>query len=542
MPTIVIQNPLVMRYRRGATCITDSNCFTMRENGMARALPFTLYASLFSTATTMLRALFSALLPRRPSTMTSADNVPQDKESPIKRLDADVLLHIFSLCRDIDPVSVWAISRTCSRWRQVSLEFASLWTHIVVDSSSIGLLGKSHCLHWLDLWIGRTGGRDIPRVDVTLDLADAQRKHGWAPTCTEVDDILLAAGSVAFRWRSFTYTLDRSFVRAGPIHSWKSLVFGTCMARTAQLEKVRVAEHGKRAFRDSYLLPQVFYLFLLCNQSSPRLRSVSLFNIALQVERTWTAEMDDVYCTISPDANIGPERVHLVIAAYPLMRRLHLAGSSLLPTIATPSITLGRLEALTIEPNTFLAQLLSSVDMPCLSRLTLDARNISKHDQTLSSWTTQQCLADILTELALRSSYWQLKLIVLKLTDDAVPWCYMESFSSLETLHISKSQYMDSLTDPSHLSSLTQEVVRDDALLTWRFPMLRMLILEGAGGSSGISSGKTNQRLIQLGSELKDVFGDRWDAARNGGGIEVLAIDLIQSNVKVEVRYGKSCT
>ncbi|KZT52021.1 hypothetical protein CALCODRAFT_104628 [Calocera cornea HHB12733] len=337
-------------------------------NRFSQLRPFS--SSPFSTVTSMLRKLVSALKPRT-SSNTLTDHTSQDRSSGIRKLDADVLLHIFGFCRDIDPVSVWAISRTSRQWRQLALQHSTLWTHIVIDRSSVRLLGGFHLLRWLQEWILRSGMVHV--LDFKLDFMDAVRsKRGWAPTWTEIEDILCTTGTRAHRWRSFTYTLDAAKIRPGPSDYWKWSLLSSFIRAVSRLQTLHLSS-GCKVPAERRLTPQVFYGMLNSISPSSTGWSASLFNISLEPEQTWRGRVEQLCYNVAPMSSFGPHHLCAALASYPHTRTMQLRGWSVARNAWTSWAVLYELEELTIEPNWFMTDVVSSVHILSTCHTSLDS-------------------------------------------------------------------------------------------------------------------------------------------------------------------------
>ncbi|KZO94624.1 hypothetical protein CALVIDRAFT_195473 [Calocera viscosa TUFC12733] len=472
--------------------------------------------------------------------LTLTDNVVQQRRTPIHRLNADILLHVFTICRDDEPVDIWTLSRVCSRWRSLALEHSFLWTRITVNQPSIDLLGYYGLRNWLDEWILRTGTTGA--LDVVIDTKNTGTYSSWYwSSIDDFRDMLLAVAREAHRWRSFSYTLDLPWETGfGSTYPWE-----TQSAKQKFLERVRsvpllrsmcLMQRGAGEF--CAYSPQTVYS-LLHHDTDLHLSSLSLLNVKV-TEDIPRGKLDRFSYQVTPDCSFGREAVLSALKTYSSMRCLHLSGWIDPEDDESSAIVLGGLEELHVEPDVETANILSSVDMPCLAKLTVGGRGRIVRDRltSLSSMTTRNNSDAIqfLRDFSFRPHSSLLTTLVLNLSAKDVPWSCIASFRSLETLRIAVSiLHFSWLTTPRNLSDLWTKKRWDDGEPTWLLPRLQMLILE-VDADRGFNH-SVRIKWTQLDAEWKRHSHDRWAAAhQTDENIAVLDIDIITSSRKMEVR------
>ncbi|KZO90456.1 hypothetical protein CALVIDRAFT_542644 [Calocera viscosa TUFC12733] len=466
--------------------------------------------------------------------LTLNDHVVQQRRTSIHRLNADILLHVFKICRDVEPVDIWNVSRVCSRWRSLSLEHSFLWARVTVNRRSIDLLGYYGFGNWLDEWILRTG--TTRALDIVIDTEHIDKYNWWDwPSDDDLGDMVLAFARQAHRWRSFSYTLDLPWdTDFGPArrseNHYTRQKFVESVRSLPLLRSMRLMQTG--AGPSCAYSPQTVYS-LLHHATDLHLSSLSLINIFVN-EDIPSGKVDRFSYHVTPDWSFARDTLLSALQAYSSMRCLHLSGSFYHDEDydddddESSAIVLGSLEELHVEPSKETADALSSVDMPCLAKLTVAGRG---HTMIHDSDAIQ-----FLRDFSFHPHSPLLMTLVLHLSALRVPWSDIACFSALKTLRIAVPiLHFSWLTIPETLSTLWTKKRRDDGKLTWCLPQLQALILD-VNVDGGFNHAIMTQ-WTQLDTELKRHFQDRWAAAhREDENIAVLGIDIISSNRKIEVR------
>ncbi|KZO94636.1 hypothetical protein CALVIDRAFT_195766 [Calocera viscosa TUFC12733] len=481
-------------------------------------------------------------------------NVYHESNTPIHKLNTDVLLDVFTSCRDIEAVSIWAISRTCSQWRTLALEHSSLyldklmcrlgrawltfchrWTHIVVNHASVRCLDSRRMAGWIRTWIERSGTEKA--LDVVIDLQHQYRFDSrFSLDWRKFEDLFLVISHQASRWHSFSYTLGH-----GVVANWPEVESPLCADIKAHLCYTPILRLISLKQTDDgldILSPQYVYL-LLSAETAPQLRSVSLSNIVFEgCESGW--EVDHVSCEIVGPAESWNRLVNTqsTLQTYSSFKSLRLWGwASVGPAAHRLPFVLGRLEELTTVPDPFFAQVLSTVDMPCLADLTLDGRNVEQ--SACYKYVDNEYSPKLLDDLATRPSASILTTLTLYLPFQRMPWESIVHFAKLQKLHILMPD-TDSFWSmcPSNMGALYTDRMK----LGWHLPQLRTLVLESTEpyGSTG---GELTGEWWELELGLKQLLADRWEAARGKrANIARLDVDIICSNWKILIRDSKDCT
>ncbi|KZO94630.1 hypothetical protein CALVIDRAFT_599704 [Calocera viscosa TUFC12733] len=454
--------------------------------------------------------------------------------APIHKLNGDVLLHLFMLLRDVEPLSIWAISRTCSRWRDLALQHSPLWSRIVIDTSVIRHLGSNYVSSWAELWIGRSGTQQ--GLDITIDLQDASLWQDDNPTWADIEVVLLSICRQAHRWRSFAYSLDNHIVKKkqpigrGILTSLLAFLHSMPLLRTVHLGQ------GLHC-RIRGLTPQYLHSFL-SPEVAPQLHSLSLSNII--IDGTTSTSNVEQFCYEVRDERAEPARVLSALRAHPLMRKLHLSGWSagLHTQFEHGRIVLERLTELHIPPTTCMAAVLSSLHMPNLTDLTLDARHTRGDDPVEERRGRQKSpyTSKFLHYLMFQPRTMSLITLTLHLPHHDVPWDSVLTFKSLEALRIVKpGNDRFWVTCLSDLWKLCKKSIQDDGWLGWSLPHLHSLILEETADYE--QELREGWREVEI--DITKAFKERLEAVDEDESQMVsLRIDIVGPNRKVEIRGG----
>ncbi|KZT52026.1 hypothetical protein CALCODRAFT_104609 [Calocera cornea HHB12733] len=436
--------------------------------------------------------------------------------APIYKLNADVLLHIFSFCRDDDPLSVWAASQTCSEWRTLTLEHPILWSHIVVDNSSTRLFGLSSLSQWLNVWLTRSGTNR--ELDIVLKLRIVNMAWSRKPSREDVGNILRAVSTQAHRWRSFTYRLEASAIRPpnteGVLYYAPIADISRRLGSLPLLQFIRLSQGCYHPTREG-ITPQCMY-DLLSLQVAPRLQSVSLRGI---------------YTNNSvPDWNVKhvsyrfSTSTFLTFSAFPLITSLQLfswtQNSRGWPNLGMQPVLLPCLTELRAEANVSVAASLELVDMPVLSKLTLDARETTTSSIDGNGFYS----TNLLRSLATRPRSAPLTSVVLYLSTHNIPWNELACFTSMESLRIIKRAddlFWSSLS--RNISFLLRPIASSNGRLSWHLPQLQILTLKSRRGSARLLSNAWPHYEERMQCALQA----RWKAARHSKQMATLSLYLV---------------
>ncbi|KZO94631.1 hypothetical protein CALVIDRAFT_195646 [Calocera viscosa TUFC12733] len=467
-----------------------------------------------------------------------AHHAPQYVKTPIHRLNADVLLLVFSLCRDVEPISLWTISHTSRRWRTLTLEHSFLWTNITIDHSSIQRLGVRGLWQWIHLSLSRSGNQQA--LDITIDLHDLRSwDSAEKPDGLDLHVVLSAVCDQAHRWRSFTYLLGDEVIYNWPRECRASYEdFETIFSYMPFLQSITLGQgHSDTNYG---ITPQYIHTFFQRTNAAPYLRSISLYNIDSDTGRLdWNGHFS--HRTTNTPSH-GLSHVLSTLRNYPSMGSLQLSGWSAGTDNEHRPVVLGQLQELTLTPNAFLSNVVALIEMPLLSELTLDSRDIPGDEVIAkqSTWERQPNSHYSTTFLEALSGerHSLLTNLVLYLPFRNVPWTSIISFSTLETIRIVKPiEDTFWLTCPSTLSALYKKNNLSGDKRGWCLPRLHTLTLEVTPpyGTTSHHAPTAVWRLCV--AATKHQFMDRWEASSHSDGVIVpLAIDLIGPNWKFEIR------
>ncbi|KZO94638.1 hypothetical protein CALVIDRAFT_195657 [Calocera viscosa TUFC12733] len=494
-----------------------------------------------------------------------SDPVFQRVHVPIHKLNADILLHVFGFCRDIQPVSVWSLSYTCGRWRRLVLEHPSLsvshvkysilalcmhiadiaerWTRVAVDRSTLRRLGSLPPFDWLTTWLSRSG-TDRP-LDIIIDLHDVGQWYHTTPTRDDMYHILLVVCHHAHRWRSFSYLLGEAAIKTGgPFDTNAIDRLKESLTDMPRLQWICVAQ--ERFQLDDGITPDHF-LRLMQPKAALHLRRMPLANISDRALSTqWNVHHLSYRISI-PCRSTAVEQVWVrsVLRMCSSVRTLRLTGWSD-GADDPPGVrraVLRQLRHLEVAPNSSMMKVLSFVDMPCLTALTLKARLIPERDEVMgeTAWDRQMQSAysdTFLDRLLLRPDALPLSQLVLYLPFLSVPWHSIVHFKTLETISIVKPK-QDSFWSicPSNLFALYERSKQDDMDIGWCLPRLHNLTLRETGGNDSVNHAVA-ALFRRLEVEMKELFKARWeDAHGKDARIISLDFDIIMARSKIKIRY-----
>ncbi|KZT52016.1 hypothetical protein CALCODRAFT_104571 [Calocera cornea HHB12733] len=461
-------------------------------------------------------------------------------DTALPSLNDDILLEIFSYCRDVEPVTIWVVSHTCRQWRRVALEHSLLWTHIVVDRTTARYLGSTSALLWLDTWLQRAGPeRDL---DVVLNFTNISKSRVRKAKSLRVGSILLLASHHAYRWRTLTYTLMgedgslRTAPQGVPASQNQNPMLNELRKTLANMPRLQSVCFSQNFLSQGSpdITPQYVHS-LLSPKAAPRLRRVALTNIVANNDAVSCWPMEELSYTFIGDS------VLVVDLAAPLLHkyaasRLRLSGSpGALPLSQTDVPTLERLEVLTADLDVYLAEMVRHAPMPYLSELILLASNprdpllIKQNMQAHDRYSLQ-----LLDELSQRPSASILKKISLSLPFRDIPWSSIAQFDGLEVLRIVKpSTDIFWLQYPSPLSMLYNPSTKP---LGWVLPQLRLLFLEETEPYTFTRFGLTGG-ADYLVSETKRLFQRRSDVAKGSAAMTAsLSIHLVGLEARLDIQ------
>ncbi|KZO94625.1 hypothetical protein CALVIDRAFT_556155 [Calocera viscosa TUFC12733] len=426
------------------------------------------------------------------------------QQAPIHGLNTDVLLYIFTICRDVEPVYIWNISRVCNRWRT-----------------------------------GTTRALDVV-IDM-LNLSGQKR-----PYYRDILDTLLALGRQAHRWRSFIYLLDRwALIGAYMAYrTWDELEKSEFIANFRSmpvLRSIRLVQDDTpvdlhRLDITATLSPQHIYS-LIQHAAAPQLHSVSLCNIDASGQVP-LHKVDRLSYGTTVDLAGEISSVQSVLRTYPALRSLQLFGQSLVVDHDGSPFVLEALEELHVEESNWTPHMLAAMDMPHLTKLTVGLRTLRHRECQYYAGTCCRT-REFLDGFSIGPHASQLKVLSLSLGIQHVPWFVIVCFNSLETLRVTMpSESIFKLKNPKSLRAVSRKAwwSSEDSELTWGFSQLRTLVLETIG-PYGFDETESDTGMSQLGTAFRSQFQDRWAAAQGKEKIiTLLDIDIICSDCKVEVR------